>query len=97
MALLSVIRRWHFREEIPIREIERRTGLLREVSLLGNGMAYRLEFNTTANRDDDGCAVWRGSNFLHCHTGLAVRYCNPTKPPAGTAVCIVAELSRSST
>jgi hypothetical protein len=29
MALLSFIRRWHFREEIPIREIERRTGLSR--------------------------------------------------------------------
>lgn len=29
MALLSVIRRWHFREGIPIREIERRTGLSR--------------------------------------------------------------------
>jgi transposase len=29
MALLSVIRRWHFRDEIPIREIERRTGLSR--------------------------------------------------------------------
>jgi transposase len=29
MALLSVIRRWHFREELPIREIERRTGLSR--------------------------------------------------------------------
>jgi len=29
MALLSVIRRWHFREEISIREIERRTGLSR--------------------------------------------------------------------
>ena len=29
MALLSVIRRWHFREEMPIREIERRTGLSR--------------------------------------------------------------------
>jgi hypothetical protein len=26
MALLSVIRRWHFREGMPIREIERRTG-----------------------------------------------------------------------
>ncbi len=24
MALLSVIRRWHFREEMPIREIERK-------------------------------------------------------------------------
>ncbi|QGX38415.1 IS21 family transposase [Permianibacter aggregans] len=29
MALLSVIRRWHFREEVPIREIARRTGLSR--------------------------------------------------------------------
>ena len=29
MALLSVIRRWHFRQHIPIREIERRTGLSR--------------------------------------------------------------------
>ena len=29
MALLSVIRRWHFREQMPIREIERRTGLSR--------------------------------------------------------------------
>jgi transposase len=29
MALLSVIRRWHFREHMPIREIERRTGLSR--------------------------------------------------------------------
>ena len=29
MAVLSVIRRWHFREGMPIREIERRTGLSR--------------------------------------------------------------------
>lgn len=29
MALLSVIRRWHFREGMPIRESERRTGLSR--------------------------------------------------------------------
>ena len=29
MALLSVIRRWRFRQDIPIREIERRTGLSR--------------------------------------------------------------------
>ena len=29
MALLSVIPRWHFREGVPIREIERRTGLSR--------------------------------------------------------------------
>ena len=29
MALLSAIRRWHFREGMPIREISRRTGLSR--------------------------------------------------------------------
>ena len=29
MALLSIIRRWHFRDEKPIREISRRTGLSR--------------------------------------------------------------------
>ena len=29
VALLSVIRRWHFRDEMPIREITRRTGLSR--------------------------------------------------------------------
>lgn len=29
MALLSVIRRWHSRDEMPIREIEGRTGLSR--------------------------------------------------------------------
>lgn len=31
MALLSDIRRWHFRDEMPIREIERRTGLSRNM------------------------------------------------------------------
>jgi DNA-binding IclR family transcriptional regulator len=29
MALLSVIRRWHLRDRMPIREIARRTGLSR--------------------------------------------------------------------
>src|SRR3546814_8411446 len=29
MALLSVIRRWHYRDHLPIREIVRRTGLSR--------------------------------------------------------------------
>ena len=29
MDLLSVIRRWHLREHLPIREIERRSGLSR--------------------------------------------------------------------
>jgi hypothetical protein len=29
MDLLSVIRRWRFRQKMPIREIEQRSGLLR--------------------------------------------------------------------
>ena len=29
MEVLSVIRRWHYREHLPIREIGRRTGLSR--------------------------------------------------------------------
>ena len=29
MELLSVIRRWHYRDHFPIREISRRTGLSR--------------------------------------------------------------------
>lgn len=41
MALLSVIRRWHFRERMPIREIERRIGLSRNTirKYLRNGTA----------------------------------------------------------
>jgi len=29
MAFLSIIRRWHLREHVPIREISRRTGVSR--------------------------------------------------------------------
>ena len=36
MALLSVIRRWHFREGVPIREIERRTGYETRVTIPGH-------------------------------------------------------------
>ncbi|VAW66862.1 Mobile element protein [hydrothermal vent metagenome] len=40
VALLSVIRRWHFRDEIPIREMTRRTGLSRNTvrKYLANGV-----------------------------------------------------------
>ena len=40
VALLSVIRRWHFREGMPIREITRRTGLSRNTvrKYLANGV-----------------------------------------------------------
>ncbi len=40
VALLSVIRRWHLREGMPIREIARRTGLSRNTvrKYLASGM-----------------------------------------------------------
>jgi predicted transcriptional regulator len=46
MALLSVIRRWHFRKGMPIREIERRTGLSRNTirKHLRSGALERLIF-----------------------------------------------------
>ena len=54
MALLSVIRRWHFREGMPIREIERRTG--QELSRAGAYIALqRLEKKELiAGRDAEG-------------------------------------------
>jgi hypothetical protein len=45
MALLSVIRRWHFREGMPIREIERRTGLSRSRSKIRKGWRLRKAYS----------------------------------------------------
>ena len=52
MALLSVIRRWHFREHLSIREICRRTGLSRNtirkylrLDVSGQPMASGLKFH----------------------------------------------------
>ena len=41
MALLSVIRRWHQRDSIAIREIARRSGLSRNDIDAGSGAAGR--------------------------------------------------------
>ena len=38
VAILSVIRRWHLRDQMPIREIARRTGLSRNT--VKNGRVY---------------------------------------------------------
>ncbi|MCM8858027.1 MAG: IS21 family transposase [Candidatus Thiodiazotropha sp.] len=56
MALLSVIRRWHFREGIPIREITRRTGLSRNTvrKYLASGVVEpRYPHRKTPSKLDD--------------------------------------------
>ena len=42
MELLSVIRRWHHREHMPIRDIERRTGLSRNTIREGRSRSARV-------------------------------------------------------
>jgi transposase len=56
VALLSVIRRWHFREGMPIREITRRTGLSRNTvrKYLANGVVEpRYSQRKTPSKLDD--------------------------------------------
>ena len=57
MAFLSVIRRWHFREGMPIREIERRTGLSRNAirKYLRSG-AVEPKFKVTSEDRSDPSA-----------------------------------------
>lgn len=57
MALLSVIRRWHFREHLSIREICRRTGLSRNTIrkyLRLNGLRGGNPYPVTASQSGDG-------------------------------------------
>ena len=64
MELLSVIRRWHHREHMPIREIERRTGLSRNTIrkyLRSNTVEVRLKVPERPSRLDpyaDKLAEW---------------------------------------
>ena len=56
VALLSVIRRWHFREGMPIREITRRTGLSRNTvrKYLASGVVEpRYSTRKSPSRLDD--------------------------------------------
>lgn len=56
MALLSVIRRWHFREGVPIREVARRTGLSRNTvkKYLASGeVEPRYQRKKTPSKLDD--------------------------------------------
>ncbi|PRD49865.1 hypothetical protein C5750_23855 [Phyllobacterium myrsinacearum] len=43
MAFLSVIRRWHFRDDLSIREICRRTGLSRNPATRHRSVSHRGE------------------------------------------------------
>ena len=52
MELLSVIRRWHHREHMPIREIARRTGLSR------NTIRKYLRSNTVEVRFVERTIAW---------------------------------------
>ena len=64
MELLSVIRRWHHREHMPIREIERRTGLSRNTIrkyLRSDAVEVRFKVPERASRLDpfaDKLAEW---------------------------------------
>ena len=64
MELLSVIRRWHHREHMPIREIERRTGLSRNTIrkyLRSNAVEVRFKVPECPSRLDpfaDKLAEW---------------------------------------
>ncbi len=54
MALLSVMRRWHLREQVPIRAIARRTGLSRSTirKYLANGVAALPKRKSRRSLDD---------------------------------------------
>ena len=64
MELLSVIRRWHHREHMPVREIERRTGLSRNTIrkyLRSNTVEVRFKVLERPSRLDpyaDKLAAW---------------------------------------
>ena len=64
MDLLSVIRRWHFRQHVPIREIERRTGLSRNTIrkyLRSDSVEPKFQVPDRASRLDpfvDKLLVW---------------------------------------
>lgn len=70
MALLSVLRRWHQRDKIPIREIARRTGLSRNTvrKYLASGVVEpRYPDRKTPSKLDDYSATL--NNWLHRESG----------------------------
>ncbi len=78
MALLSVIRRWHYRDELSIREIARRTGLSRNTIrkyLRLNGVEPKFQTPDRASKLDpfsDRLTAW-----LKCKRFLDLTFCLP--------------------
>ena len=69
MALLSVLRRWHFRDGMPIREIARRTGLSRNTvrKYLASGeLEPRYRRPESLSKLDSYEQTF--TNWLHCKT-----------------------------
>lgn len=75
MALLSVIRRWHFRERMPIREIERRTGLSRNTirKYLRNG-AVEPKFKVPVRPSKLDPFAEKLSGWLRIETGKSRKH-----------------------
>jgi len=70
MALLSVIRRWHFRDGMPIREIERRTGLSRNtIRKYLRGGALEPKFKITGRPSKLDPFAEKLSTWLQIETG----------------------------
>jgi transposase len=70
VALLSVLRRWHHRDKIPIREIARRTGLSRNTvrKYLASGVVEpRYPKRKSPSKMDDYAATL--NNWLHRESG----------------------------
>jgi transposase len=73
MALLSVIRRWYFREELSIREITRRTGLSRNTVkkyLASEETNPQYQRKKTPSKLDDYKQVLNG--WLHRESSVPV-------------------------
>ena len=70
MALLSVLRRWHHRDKMPIREIARRTGLSRNTvrKYLASGVVEPMypKRKTPSKLDDYAVTL---NNWLHRESG----------------------------
>lgn len=77
VALLSVIRRWHLREGIPIREIARRTKLSRNTirKYLVNGQlepVYPKRINASKLTGSSGSRRGAASSGAICDSSMAI-------------------------
>ena len=88
MELLSVIRRWHHREHMPIREIERRTGLSRNTIrkyLRSNTVEVKFKVPERPSRLDPYAAKLAEWLRVEAGKGRKTR-CNARRPHADLVV-----------